>query len=100
MGCERLASLNEVNSRAILEAPENAKRTFNHGWSEHIFNWIDHTEQGVSVRLVPAIGAILLHPMRPQIAGRPSCLSSVSNRVVVGPVSRPMRTTSGAFELT
>lgn len=57
VGCERLASLHEVNARAIPEAPENAESTFDNGWSEHIFNWINHTKQGVSLRLVPAIGS-------------------------------------------
>ena len=57
MGCERFASLNEVNSRAILEASKNAKCTFNHRWSEHIFNWINHMEQSASRCLVPATGS-------------------------------------------
>jgi hypothetical protein len=35
-----------------------------------------------------------------QITGRPSRLSSVHSQVDVGPVSRPMRTASGAFDLT
>jgi integrase len=35
-----------------------------------------------------------------QITGRPSRLSSVHSHVDVGPVSRPMRTASGAFDLT
>ncbi len=35
-----------------------------------------------------------------QITGRPSRLSSVHNHVVVGPVSRPIRTIPGAFDLT
>src|SRR5438105_3880218 len=35
-----------------------------------------------------------------QITGRPSCLSSVHSHVAVGPVSRPIRTAPGAFNLT
>src|ERR1700745_3288146 len=35
-----------------------------------------------------------------QITGRPSCLSSVHSHVAVGPVSRPIRTAPGAFDLT
>jgi hypothetical protein len=35
-----------------------------------------------------------------QITGRPSRLSSVHSQVDVGPVSRPMRTAPGAFDLT
>jgi Transposase len=35
-----------------------------------------------------------------QITGRPSCLSSVHSHVAVGPVSRPIRTAAGAFDLT
>jgi hypothetical protein len=35
-----------------------------------------------------------------QITGRPSRLSSVHNQVVVGPVSMPIRTVPGAFDLT
>src|SRR6516165_97930 len=35
-----------------------------------------------------------------QITGRPSCLSSVHSHVLVGPVSRPIRTAPGAFDLT
>src|SRR6516165_8210805 len=35
-----------------------------------------------------------------QITGRPSRLSSVHSHVAVGPVSRPIRTASGAFALT
>lgn len=63
---ERLAGLNEINARAIFEAPENAKCMFDHGWRKHIFAWIDHTEQGVSRRLVPAIGSLrcCAHPNR------------------------------------
>ena len=35
-----------------------------------------------------------------QITGRPSRLSSVHSHVAVGPVSRPIRTAPGAFDLT
>jgi Transposase DDE domain len=35
-----------------------------------------------------------------QITGRPSRLSSVHSHVVVGPVSMPIRTVPGAFDLT
>src|SRR5262245_47564646 len=35
-----------------------------------------------------------------KITGRPSRLSSVHSHVAVGPVSRPIRTTLGAFDLT
>jgi hypothetical protein len=39
-------------------------------------------------------------PAPARITGRPSRLSSVHNQVVVGPVSRPIRTVPDAFDFT
>ena len=53
-----------------------------------------------SLLLICILSTALAWRASMQITGRPSRLSSVHTHVDVGPVSRPMRTASGAFDRT
>jgi hypothetical protein len=53
-----------------------------------------------SLLLICILSTALAWRASMQITGRPSRLSSVHSHVVVGPVSMPIRTVPGAFDLT